>query len=387
LILGGDAAEARLRRAPSGGVVARLSARAERMNRTPPATWALASLIALLGASCDVPSYGARVDRDGATDSGPVAAPGDAPDAAPVDAPDAAPVDAPDASPSAGGDPRADGDVVPDPQDTDGGSAGVDANEGNGECGPATPGMVCIPQGTFTMGTDDSAFTASNSSPAHTVAVKAFQMDITEVTVRAYRACVEAIVCPPADQRNDDAGACTYVEGLDAYPVDCVSRDDAANYCGWLGKRLPSEEEWEYAAQHPDGRLYPWGDRDPSVTLLDACGLECDPSAFPWNDGYFGTAPVGSFPDGKTFDGLLDMAGNAWEWTANGNCDYPSAPCNACDRSDPSCMNPCNTCVGFAGVARGGGSGGRSFDEFRVVERGMFDRSNRSTSMGFRCAR
>jgi formylglycine-generating enzyme required for sulfatase activity len=253
-------------------------------------------------------------------------------------------------------------------------------------CGPVSPGMACIPGGTFEMGTDDDAFVAAK--PIHAVTVDAFLMSLTETTVAQYRACVEAGACRMIDGDNTGSGdVCAYLtSGSDDYPVDCVDWDDAKSFCTWSGRRLPTEEEWEYAAQRPDGRSYPWGDRAPDGPLLNACGQECRGDGFPWNDGYPGTAPVGSFPNGRTIDGLLDLAGNAWEWTASRACDYPVGPCRVCDLTDPGCVQPCGVCGSQNIIMRGGGDNASWSTDYRVVERGIFNPNNRWTAAGFRCA-
>jgi formylglycine-generating enzyme required for sulfatase activity len=105
---------------------------------------------------------------------------------------------------------------------------------------------------------------------------------------------------------------------LDDHPVVQVSHQDAAAFCHWLGLRLPSEEEWEYAARGGDGRRFPWGDEAPRQDgrrLANFGAVKCC-APDTW-DGYGGTAPVGSYPDGASPFGLLDMAGNVWEWTSN----------------------------------------------------------------------
>ena len=92
--------------------------------------------------------------------------------------------------------------------------------------------------------------------------------------------------------------------GREQHPVVLVSHADAAAYCAWRGVRLPSEAEWEKAARGTDGRYFPWGD------TFDAGRLNSE------DGGPFDTVPVGSYPDGQSPFGVLDMAGQVFEWTA-----------------------------------------------------------------------
>ena len=108
----------------------------------------------------------------------------------------------------------------------------------------------------------------------------------------------------------------------DSHPVVQVSARDAAAYCAWRGLRLPTEREWEFAARGTDGRRYPWGDQPPGEggSRRANYGAEncCAADA---SDGFLRTAPVGSFPVGRSPFGLEDMAGNVWEWTSSAYAD------------------------------------------------------------------
>jgi formylglycine-generating enzyme required for sulfatase activity len=94
---------------------------------------------------------------------------------------------------------------------------------------------------------------------------------------------------------------------MEDHPVVHVDLDDARAYARWAGKRLPTEEEWQYAAQGSDGRKYPWGDK----ILPDHC-----------NEGATGrTTSVKAFPDGRSPFGIYDLCGNTWEWTESERTD------------------------------------------------------------------
>ena len=165
------------------------------------------------------------------------------------------------------------------------------------------------------------------------VAVAGFCIDKTEVTVKAYAACVAAKGCAAGprmvtnsrlEEQERESWFCNQDDRPD-HPINCVHWDEAVAYCDRAGKRLPTAEEWEYAAQGQDGRPYPWGDDPPSERRLNACGTECTavakrvlkrdyPALYKASDGWEATAPVGSFPGGASPFGVLDMAGNVSEW-------------------------------------------------------------------------
>ncbi len=164
-----------------------------------------------------------------------------------------------------------------------------------------------IPAGTFTMGSNDGA---ADEKPAHQVSVAAFCMDTTEVTTAAYTACVQSGKCTAADTgASCNAG----VAERGNHPINCVDWTQATAYCEAQGQRLPTEEEWEYAARGTDSRTYPWGNAEPSNQLC-------------WNGesnnlgkgNRQSTCTVGWFSQGNSPFGLADMAGNVWEWTSSG---------------------------------------------------------------------
>ncbi|MBO0861836.1 MAG: SUMF1/EgtB/PvdO family nonheme iron enzyme [Chloracidobacterium sp.] len=203
--------------------------------------------------------------------------------------------------------------------------------------------MIYIPGGTFHMGYGD-AYAKNQSGPPHEVSVSPFYIDKYEITVEAYN----GIQIP--SERD--------------LPVTGVTWAEADNYCRALGKRLPTEEEWEFAARGQDGRLYPWGNVfDPHKANLTGKLL-----------------PVGSYPDGDSPFGVSDMSGNAMEWT---NSDFKTYPGSL--YQPQQCDEPCK-------VIRGGAY----FDEpqnatavFRKEYQPTALRNvkNAYSVMGFRCAK
>ena len=171
-----------------------------------------------------------------------------------------------------------------------------------------------------------------------TVTVAPFCLDVTEVTVAAYKSCVDGGACTEPNPQGATGWnqMCNWKNpGRAMHPVNCVDWGQAVAYCGSGGKRLPSEEAWEWAARNgPAGTTYPWGESAPDATLLNACGSECPPNVktmgqdwkamYPGDDGFPETAPVGSFPKGDNHWGVHDLAGNVWEWTS-GNFDATGA--------------------------------------------------------------
>ena len=167
--------------------------------------------------------------------------------------------------------------------------------------------LVTIPGGSFLYGCNGEA---GRECPSSEVAgqraeLGAFQIDRTEVRVSEYRHCVDEGACAaPAV-----ASGCNWnAPGRGEHPVNCVDWDQAKAYCEWIGKRLPTEQEWEKAARGTDGRTYPWGDDGPSCDVAVMSGA-------PSCGG--GTAPVASRDRGRSPYGLFDMAGNVFEWTGS----------------------------------------------------------------------
>jgi len=169
--------------------------------------------------------------------------------------------------------------------------------------------MVAIPAGEFIMGSE-----VEDERPPHVVFVEAFEMDMFEVTNQEFARFVwETGYVTDAEKAGDSMPWRVYAEGKPNHPVVKVSWNDARAYCEWAGKRLPTEAEWEKAARGTDGRIYPWGN-------------EWDPTrANTKESGHRGTTPVGSFPEGASPYGVMDMAGNVAEWTADWFKAYPGS--------------------------------------------------------------
>lgn len=170
-----------------------------------------------------------------------------------------------------------------------------------------TPVYVHVPAGEFTMGSDPAVdqWTRDDEKPQHKVTVREFWIQRTEVTNAQYSECVKAKACLPPDNTNWDRPQ------LSNRPVTDVTWAQAISYTKWMGGRLPTEAEWEKACRGTDRRVYPWGNLLPTRDLANYNANEGTP------------INVGSYPNGKSPYGLLDMAGNVWEWTSSLYKDYP----------------------------------------------------------------
>lgn len=162
--------------------------------------------------------------------------------------------------------------------------------------------MVEVPDGPFTMGSDEDD---PDEAPSHPVYLKAFYIDLKEVTQVEYDrfAKMTKRTQPVVPVFEDDISKLIQPE----YPAVGVTWNDAFAYCRWAGKRLPTEAEWEKAARGEGRRRYPWGDKFD----LPHANVDGD------EDGYPYLAPPGSFETGRSPYGLYDVTGNVGEWVAD----------------------------------------------------------------------
>lgn len=225
---------------------------------------------------------------------------------------------------------------------------------------------VSLAAGTFLLGCVPSdAECLDAERPRHEVVLsKPFDMAATEVTVAQYLAFTRAAGRPLPRQPN--------FRQTGSHPIVHVDWHDAAAFCDWVGGRLPTEAEWEYAARGGSaGRTYWWGDdfeTDRANYNEECCG---DPEP---GDQWTSTAPVGSFPPNEF--GLYDMTGNVWEWVADWFGDYPSGPVT----------DPAGGAAGVLRLARGG-SWFNPPTVLRLSVRLMFDADGQTSNVGVRCAR
>jgi formylglycine-generating enzyme required for sulfatase activity len=239
------------------------------------------------------------------------------------------------------------------------------------------PGMVEVGAGSYTLG----------EVPGKTETLPAFFLDTTEVTVEAYRQCVAAGTCTKAASTIEWAGASTTTQqewsklcnsgqaNRENHPVNCVTWEQADAYCKFAEKRLPTDAEWEYVARGTEGRAFPWGSAVITAQHANLCDKKCAEFAtklgirwtpFEGDDGYEGTAPVGSFPMGNSSAGVQDLHGNVAEWTATESC-----------KAGDHCGEY---------VVRGGGCHTERTENVSMTTRVAKKQDFKSMNIGFRCA-
>jgi formylglycine-generating enzyme required for sulfatase activity len=235
--------------------------------------------------------------------------------------------------------------------------------------------MVPVPSGEFTMG---SSTGFDHERPVHTVYLDAYAIDLYEVTNTGYAGFLNA-------RGNQQEGGSTWLDADDTgvrihqvggvwqadagygdHPVVSVTWYGARAYCTWVGKRLPSEAEWEKAARGTDARTYPWGNQAPDCSLANYYSGCVDD-----------TSPVGSYPSGASPYGALDMAGNVWEWVNDWySSDYYGVS---------PYRNPRGPASGSFKVLRGGSWIG-VVDQVRAAYRSGWYLVPSCEYFGFRCA-
>lgn len=199
------------------------------------------------------------------------------------------------------------------------------------------PPMIEIPAGTLV---------ARDQPETPGVSVDGFLIDETEVTVAQYAHCVAAGACVEPSVADfylnlpdtlperiayakRDTNYCNWRHRKERshHPINCVTWWDARKFCWWNHKRLPTATEWEFAARGAQGFEFPWGDAPPDESRVNACGLECptqrepipddmsEPPFYSAKDPYITTAPVRSYPNGASPQGVFELLGNVREWT------------------------------------------------------------------------
>lgn len=206
---------------------------------------------------------------------------------------------------------------------------------------------VEIPAGAFTAGcAPGDSRCADDERPGRTGVLAKFAIDRLEVSVQEYRSCFDSGAC----SKPGDGPLCNFARAdRDAHPINCVDARQASAFCRWRNRRLPTSDEWEKSARGDDARIYPWGGDPPSCARASfgGCGGE--------------THEVGVASSGASAYGVLDLAGNVWEWTSTHNKSGRR-------------------------IIRGG-----SFfdveDTLRASNKGSADPASRLEHVGFRCAR
>lgn len=233
--------------------------------------------------------------------------------------------------------------------------------------------MMLIPAGKAAIGRNNESL---DSRPMHIVTLDAFLIDKHPVTNRMFSSFLNEMgnQAEGATKWYDDTAknarlkwsgnSWLVMRNYSEHPIVSVSWYGAAAYCRWVGGRLPTEAEWEKAARGSDDRIYPWGDEAPSYDHANYQGCQVS------------TSPVGSFPKGASSFGLLDMAGNVWEWVSDwyGHDYYANG----------LLINPRGPDTGSTKVMRGG-SWFNIDRHLKVSYRSYSNPGTRTANLGFRC--
>ena len=275
--------------------------------------------------------------------------------------------------------------------------------------------IVFVPAGQFEMGASEAELDQAmqsciemhgtdeacqpndyrNSQPVHTVDLEAFWIDQTEVSNAQFAIFLNEQgnqeedgvywLEPGAGSRGviygyleENEGIFTPRSGYEDYPVVEVSWYGAAAYCAWMGGRLPTEAEWEYDARGPESNIYPWGNAFDGK-VVNYCDTLC---SYEWkdtnyNDGAIRWTTAGSYPQGASWCGALDMSGNVWEWVS----DWWSENYY----SHSSFQNPTGPETGTLRVVRGGSWFEESWRVRPSIRKALTPSSYRMHWVGFRC--
>ena len=241
---------------------------------------------------------------------------------------------------------------------------------------------VDVAGGSFTIGSASSDTYPLKMTPTHTRMVPRYFMDEREVTVAAYRACVTAGKCNKPHTQADCQGQtecdkCNYdVPGYDNHPINCVEYEYAKAFCNFMGRRLPTETEWEFAANGltvSTDVKYPWGNVwDPAKACFNTPTTTCPVASK--------IKTLGGSEVNAGVPGFYDLSGNVWEWTDSEPCLYKA------DGTGLTCNLPGERVV----------RGGSGFDVDPLIMRSTVRFKNRTgnvpkegwnRNLGFRCAR
>ena len=265
-----------------------------------------------------------------------------------------------------------------------------------------TPDMVLIPAGEFLMGSPEDGLSFDDERPQRLVYVASFSIDRYEVTNAQYKHFVDGTGYQPPTHLTPQFRLwhqAAPLPGSEQHPVVNISWHDAVAYCQWQEKRLPSEAEWEKAARGTDGRRYPWGmDWDVfnsnsasywagrTIEFKDGAAWKAfwvagDGARVSQEHGLNGevlTLPIGTFPQGASPYGLLDMTGNAAEWVQDWYEPYSYLNASLSDPQGPHGQ--------LLKVVRGG-SWLKPARNIRVSDRDYALPTDHATGIGFRCAK